>query len=122
MYTFEQLKADVKTEADNLKVHATKEELGRLNIKSLRPDKPTRCVYGLTTGLCDSDRAIELLQMCAPVFFKSFSTINNLTPAGKIVDDISGHWSPIELYIGAPEAKNANLIAYLKGETETLEL
>lgn len=32
------------------------------------------------------------------------------------------HFSAIEAYILLPEAQNANLIAFLKGETETLEL
>jgi hypothetical protein len=31
-------------------------------------------------------------------------------------------YSAIEIYIALPEAKNANLISFLRGETETLEL
>jgi hypothetical protein len=32
------------------------------------------------------------------------------------------HFSAIEAYIMTPEAQNANLIAYLRGETNTLTL
>jgi hypothetical protein len=32
------------------------------------------------------------------------------------------HFSAIEAYIMTPEANNANLISFLRGETETLEL
>lgn len=62
MYTFEQLKEDVRKEAENLRVHATKEELGKLNLKYLDPNITVRCYYGLMTGECDSPRASELIQ------------------------------------------------------------
>ena len=118
MYTFEQLKEDVRKEAEALRVHATKEERERLDIETLNPNQVTKCVYGLTTGSCFSERAVELIQNCAPVYYstRSLSTLE-IKYSYNII-----RWSPIEVYIQQPEANNANLIAYLRGETDNLEL
>jgi hypothetical protein len=80
-YTFDQLKEDVRREAEALKVRATKEELGRLSIELLNPHHVSKCVYGLTTGACDSKRAIELISLCAPTMYKSVE--GDLLPVGK---------------------------------------
>jgi hypothetical protein len=118
MYTFEQLKEDVRKEAEALKVHATKEERERLDIEMLNPNQITKCVYGLATGSCMSERAIELITKCAPVYYTT-RLINNIEVVHSYNDS---RWSPIEVYIQQDEANNANLIAFLRGETETLEL
>lgn len=118
-YTFDQLKEDVKKEAEALRVHATREEREKLDLKAMIPTHPERCYYGLMTGECDSARASELIQKCTTVFL-------NFTHQENEVEVSEGFkkykMSPIEYYIGLPEAKNANLIAYLRGETETLDL
>lgn len=117
-YTFEQLKEDVRKEAEALRVQATKEELGRLSIEFLKPNHVNACVYGLLTGSCMSERAIELIRKCAPVYHTTLS-IHNMN----VVSSYNhSRWSPIEVYIQQPEANNANLISYLRGETETLDL
>lgn len=117
-YTFEQLKQDVKKEAEALRVHATQEERGRLDMENLNPNQVTKCVYGLLTGSCMSERAIELINKCAPVWYTSRS----LGELSIVYSYNQSRWSPIEAYIQQEEARNANLIAYLKGETDTLEL
>jgi hypothetical protein len=118
MYTFEQLKEDVRKEAEALRVHATKEERERLSFERLFPNLATSCIYGLTTGSCFSERAIELITQCAPVYYTT-----RLIDSIKIVHSYNdSRWSPIEVYTQQPEAQNANLIAYLRGETETLTL
>lgn len=119
-YTFEQLKQDVRKEAEALKVHATKEERERLNIDTFDSSSATRCIYGLMCKVCDSDRAIDLIELCAPIIYSIDH--NGLTPERVDRLKISRRWSPIEAYVGEPEANNANLIAFLRGETETLEL
>lgn len=120
-YTFDQLKEDVRKEAEALRVHATKEELGRLSIELLNPHHVSKCVYGLMTGACDSDRAIDLISLCAPTMYKGGD--DELLPVGKAAASMIPHYySPIEGYILEPEARNANLIAFLKGETDNLEL
>jgi hypothetical protein len=139
MYTFKQLKEDVRKEAEALKIHATKEERGKLNIKRLQPETRYGCIYGGMTGDCDSDRAIELISKCACRFIvdNSFTEIEEegferirKKVNGVKVDDLQdkrhgskqAHYSAIEAYILLPDAKNTNLIAYLRGETEMLEL
>lgn len=141
-YTFDQLKEDVRKEAEALRIHATKEERDKLSIVTLSPSNTDRCIYGQMTGNCFSLRAAELIHGCCARYFK-----HNVVPAlfdgqsnmvrirqyvnGTTVNDFikdrsesspESHFSAIEAYILLPEARNANLIAYLRGETETLEL
>lgn len=138
-YTFEQLKEDVRIEAEALKIHATAEEPLKLNAALLDPTSRWGCIYGISTGDCHSDRAIELIEKCCVRYFRSnnLTHIKNEGVAGIInrvngtsVKDfkedrrkiIPGHFSAIEAYILLPEANNESLIAYLRGETEALEL
>lgn len=133
-YTFEQLKADVTKEAQALRVHATAEELGRLVYNDLEPTDARYCIYGLASGKhCYSERAIELMNKCAFAFFDglpdNYDQLNKFSveKPNDFIDARRGQFtyhvfSAIEAYILLPEAKNANLIAYLKGETDTLEL
>lgn len=121
MYTFEQLKEDVRKEAEALKVHATKEELGRLDFFKLDPNSVQLCVYGQVCGACDNNRARLLMDKCAPTFFKGIPYMVSSLDAYESSEG-GLNWSPIETYIYQPEAKNENLIAFLKGESETLEL
>lgn len=141
-YTFDQLKDDVRKEAEALRVHATQEERGRLTIDELSTTSFRRCYYGLMTGNCYSKRAAELIEKCCCRYFRigvlpdiddgpiDMSTIqknvNGISVNNFVKDRITvssvTHYSAIEAYILLPEAKNANLIAYLRGETETLEL
>jgi hypothetical protein len=141
-YTFDQLKEDVTKEAEALRVHATKDELSLLNIDELKPSNIARCIYGQMTGNCYSLRAATLINKCCVRFFRSemmptlFSHhtnmeniqkgVNGSTVRGFIKErsevSSTAHFSAVEAYILLPEAKNANLIAYLKGETYNLEL
>jgi hypothetical protein len=118
MYTFEQLKDDVRKEAEALKIHATKEERGSLSNELLNPYSHDRCIYGLMCGDCYSDRAEFLKITCA----KKFVSDTNISAAKVIEGQGMIYYSPIESYIQQPEARNANLIAFLRGETETLTL
>jgi hypothetical protein len=119
MYTFEQLKDDVRKEAEALKIHATKEERERLDIANLNAVDPEKCIYGLLTGECDSDRADELIQACNKILLQYEPCSENLM----VVEGFKKwRWSPIEVYIGKEESNNASLISFLRGETETLEL
>jgi hypothetical protein len=147
MYTFENLKEDVAREAQALKVHATKEELERLDFSKLQTDNPIQCVYGQIAFGCFSDRASELIFTCCQRYFKVWNrdttihelagkrgfyefangqTINGVNDSKSLLEQRlvikGGYYSAIEAYILLPEAKNADLIAYLKGEVETLEL
>lgn len=140
MYTFEQLKEDVRKEAEALRVHATKEERERLEFKALDPERTRHCIYGLMTHNCNSDRAIQLISDCACRYIRD-NGISGIKREGfaRIQQKINGskvdtlqecrialkgiaHFSAIEAYILLPEAQNASLISYLRGETETLTL
>lgn len=119
-YTFEQLKEDVRKEAEALRVHATKEERERLDIETMEPYDFNLDIYGQMTGGSESARATELKQQCAPVFVDG--DIQSLKAIGVHKCFTEASWTPIEYYTIGAEARNSNLIAYLRGETETLEL
>jgi hypothetical protein len=150
MYTFEQLKDDVRKEAEALKIHATKEERGRLDIKTFNPGNYDACIYGQLTESCFSRRAAYLIHNCCTRYFKSHKdrpdeSMEECAASGRVLELVNGesiegvtsaeeldahravlfdtfHFSAIEAYIMTPEANNANLISFLRGETETLEL
>lgn len=117
-YTFEQLKEDVRKEAEALRVHATREEREKLCFELLNPNNINQCYYGLMCGACDSERAVELISLCTQRFYKLSYDGIQCSNMSRVTD----RWSPIELYGTLREAKNANLIAFLKGETDNLEL
>ena len=138
-YTFEQLKEDVRKEAEALRVHATKEERDKIKMIGFRPQYSDGCIYGMATGDCFSSRASDLIEACCVRYFhnNSFTSIKHEGFEG-IVRRVNGvtvsdfkstrsntfpeYYSAIEAYILLPGAKNENLISYLRGETETLEL
>lgn len=153
MYTFEQLKEDVRKEAEALRVHATKEELAKLDITTFDPVIYDSCIYGQLAESCFSKRAAYLIFNCCRRYFKSqiddsedgLETMEEHARVGRVLELVNGetvkginnaedlathrggvlnmfHYSAIEAYIITPQARNANLIAYLRGETETLEL
>jgi hypothetical protein len=133
MYTFEQLKEDVRKEAEALRVHATKEERERLSIKKFSPRDIDCCIYGFIGDGCNSKRASELIDKCAIRHFEYLpddrdDLVHMVTdkPNDFVYVRVNQRheytFSAIEAYICLPEACNASLISYLRGETETLEL
>ena len=111
-------------EADKLKQHATAEELARLDLP-IRSNDPYRCIYGLLARGCTTDRAIELLRLCAIPYSsnlqdfveptETFEPKSRTERIGRI--DV---FSAIEFYIFRRFSKKAPLVKYLKGEHETL--
>jgi hypothetical protein len=138
-YTFDQLKEDVRKEAEALRQKATPEELSRLNFNCLDPHHLNKCIYGQMTGHCNSVRGVQLIESCAIRYIKDGDLtyvardgfkriqerVNGATVSDLYYDRnslLDVHYSAIEAYILLPEARNENLIAYLKGETDKLEL
>lgn len=141
-YTFEQLKEDVRKEAEALRVHATSEERERLDFGIFNPTVQDECIYGQMTGHCFSGRAARLIKLCTQRYFNHSvlpDLYGEITTMNHIVKNVNGkdvadflierthrqsmsHFSAIEAYILLPEANNANLISFLRGETETLTL
>lgn len=144
MYTYDDLIADVKIEAQKLKAYATKDELQKLNWMRLSPLNAKQCFYGQMTGSCFSQRAAELIENCCERYFKRDALegaciesrnanvdeiianvngiqvdgfFNNRTTAAK-----PSHYSSIEVYIAMEGANYKSLLAFLKDETQTLEL
>ena len=117
----ENLKELVRDEAAKLREFATVEERGRLDFSKLNSNNERLCVYGQMTGKCWSDRAVYLLNKCA-IPFSYFTDKFSKSYKWDFGNSVGRDFSPIEFYICQPYAKNAELIAYLKGETDTLEL
>jgi len=123
----------VLQEADNLKKHATKEELEKLNILNLQNDHSENCIYGQMTGHCFEERAHELIMLCAPKVYNVIGQRDWLRdgnelngPPTKINGRLRGdvYYSPIEIFISQGTNKvlgnNKRLIDYLKGNVKEL--
>ena len=132
---------EVRREIKAIKEHATLEEINLLDINYLNATSPEYCIYGQLTGSCESLRAKTLMQKgCVRVvnttgsnlaFDIEGSTFQNIKKyinglfKGKGWGGRSRNYSylsALECYIMLKGAKNANIIAYLKGEKETLNL
>ncbi len=74
----ETLKALVIEEATNLKKYAHADELAKLGFSALEPESAFRCVYGLMTGNCGSERSKNLIESCCLVTYKIDQAENNL--------------------------------------------
>lgn len=140
MTRLEEMKALATEEAVKLKEYATKKEIRALDLDWLDPNNPFSCIYGLLTGDCNSLRAQELIIKCTSrVYDTSVSTPNTAKTAklngapylvvlqeDKLLDRRMYKWqSPIEMLIydeNGGEDSQAKLIAFLKDETQTLEL
>src|SRR5687768_9214000 len=108
-YTFDQLKEDVRKEAEALRVHATQKELARLDLQTLQPGHLIQDVYGQMTGHTSSERAVALISVCAPEMYdynkKGYTKIGRVKK-----DSVASFYTPIQYWSGLPEARNANLI------------
>lgn len=131
---------DVINEAIALRTHATQLERDRLSINRLHPMSRWECIYGLITGDCFSQRAAELIALCCTRYFHH-GAVTYMTTMERISEYVDGtfvkdfikartdhimhglrYFSAIEAYITLNESKKENLIAYLRGETEELDI
>jgi len=55
----------ISEEINNIRKYATHEEIEKLDSNKLNGRGSQTCIYGLMTGDCFSDRAHELLGLCA---------------------------------------------------------
>lgn len=120
----EELKTLVADEAQHLRTFATKEERERLDFSNLHPANDKRCIYGQMCRGCFTDRATELVAQCAKPFSKFLTDYEPVPEEEGWVNKYSTrlYFSPIEYYIIQKGANNENLINYLKGETDQLDL
>ena len=120
----------VAEEAALLRKNATPQELAKLDLYTLDPSNANRCIYGLMTGDCTSPRAESFIRTCCKkyVMAKSKSLAGGLEYFETTSDfrsRIGYVWdcfSPIELYISLRSTNPNNLISYLTGETDNIEL
>lgn len=127
----------VLLEADNIRKNCTDGEISRLDIGLLSPLISDKCIYGLMTGSCENRRTMELVKDLPSHFERVYevddndnedewteeillnSTVKfetNLNETMKIV------FSPIEVYITLSGSDNKNLIDYIKGISNTLDI
>ncbi len=114
---------EVMNEIDIIKAKATPEEISRLNIDNFNHTIFCNCIYGLMTGDCDSVRALDM-------YPKQYAAISgndtkDYTPFTKqnMARGSYGGFTPLEKYLYMVlRPMHKKIIAYLKGETEVLEL
>lgn len=144
--TKKQFLADVMHEIEMLKKHATPEEIARLDFEDFNPTTYNDCIYGQLTTDCRNNRAKELMDVaCIRTFDLGDGEDNELIGEGLSFAEakvfINGNYdgsqwtgrrggagrsfrylSSLEGYISLKDAKNRQIIAYLKGEQPTLTL
>ncbi len=108
-----------RTEAIELRKHATPEELSKLNFDTLVVDNPNGCIYGQMTGDCKSLRAEELINLCCPVFYRSEEEESDAKETNRALTSRLDALSAIEVFIIAQPQNNKALIKYLRGETKS---
>lgn len=70
-------RALVISEARLLKKLATPEEIARLDPYRLDGKSNTKCIYGMMTGSCKSERAKELIDACCTKVYVTKEGFNN---------------------------------------------
>ena len=122
IYKEKDLKNKVIEEAKNLLVHAHDCERQNLDVSRLDHAVKYYCIYGQMTGNCFGTRATDLLNLCAKPYSNDLYERDEPKRSVFNVGDVRCEeaFSPIEFYISLPKAKNATLIAFLRGERETL--
>lgn len=132
----------VVAEATSIKKLALKRELKNLDFCNLDADDYQNCIYGQMTGDCFNERAYELIIKSCPSVINN--NINYEVFKGELLD-LKEHakdnginkisefdetfrtsfYSPIEVFITRKRNKkngnNAKLVAFLRGETDTLD-
>lgn len=132
----------VVAEATSIKKLALKRELKKLDFCSLDADDYQKCIYGQMTGDCFNERAYELIRKsCTSVIdghdlngrfkgelldLKEHAKENGVEKISEFDDNFRyTFFSPIEVFItrkrNRKNGNNAKLIAFLRGETDTLE-
>jgi len=116
------LKEAAIIEIKNLRKYATKEQKGRLDFNTFKKNEQESCIYGQMTGNCNSLLAHKLMDKCAVGKFHSIRwDFSKISKKYTFVDrDI--FWTSLEGYIIETPDFNENILSYIKGETNTLEL
>lgn len=132
MTRLEEMKVLATEEAIKLKQHATKQEILSLDASEIDPTDENLCIYGQMTGDCYSDRATDLIINCCPRVYEAGQDMGGIDKSGKlngqpfaVQNRCFAYHSAIEMVIledyGGKDAQQ-KIVAFLKDETQTLEL
>lgn len=112
----------VMQEIEGIKKNATQEEISKLNLDSLDADHYKRCIYGQMTGDCFSERSDFLIGECC--LSLSANSINEKFEIEKSIPRTGedNNFTLLEHCIAQYPNNNENIIAYLKGEINSLTL
>ncbi len=132
MVNIKTLKELARIEVENIKQHATKKEISKLNIETFDPNDHGECIYGQMTGSCNSKRAMNLIIECCNKVLSTEGMDENILDRcilngeprklEDFNDRIDYYVSPVESLIYRQKTAGPKIIKYLKGETETLKL
>ena len=131
----------VVAEATSIKKLALKRELKKLDFCNLHADDYQNCIYGQMTGDCFNERAYELIRKSCPsvidsnsddafkgelVDLKEHAKDNGVEKISEFDNTFrTSFYSPIEVFISRKRNRkngnNAKLVAFLRGETDTLD-
>ncbi len=113
--------AEVMTEIEHIKAHATTQEIEKLNISFFDHNSPYSCIYGQMTGNCHSDRAKELSpKVYGYIGGDSLLEWRNFR---KQNFESGEQYTSLEKYLYSGSwTIHRNIIRYLKGETQKLKL
>lgn len=106
----------VQVELDTIKEKATDEEKARLDFDTFDYGLWYLCVYGQMTGSCFSERAKEL---CPKNFYSLYSRSYK---KGGLCTSLEKYLVRVANKDGSNSEKHRELIEYIKGERETIEL
>lgn len=118
----------VKEEAERAKATATKQEKSYLDYDRLGVQSYLSCLRGQMTGHADSVRADEILPRWMSANFPTRIMDTNKNQGSVFFHELrfgeqhhTLRWNPLELYVTLQNAKNRELVGYLKGERRSFE-
>lgn len=103
-------------EIKGIREHATLEERNDLFFAYLDPRHENKCIYGQMTGSCYSKRAKEIANHISPLIV---GDVTRRTPM-IISGSKDNGFTILEWFIVEHPAANAQIIAYLREETDEL--
>lgn len=135
---------DVRHEIEMLREHTTEAEKSKLDFHLFNPHFKSKCIYGQLTGSCESVRAKELMDKCCikvmnlkESYFLAYSpsvdderfVINGKYDGqtwGNYFDGLFirsySYMSALEAYIFTDNCDAKDVMDYIKGEIDNLEL
>ena len=113
----------VMLELENIKKYASKTQISRLNVKTVNPDKISRCIYGQMTTSCFSEEARSLVKKCTVPYTSILDEerlpLDILSPRLSF-NIMMRDFTPLEQYIVMFENKIPDIIKFLKGKKDTI--